>query len=159
VTLIAPGRIARLGRWLKPSEIATMNTQVSRLEATIARRDYRIEMLDTNLNAKHDEANELRRKLSDSSRQAKVEAESLRNRIKVALRELHGGDAHAIVLSPKQVESLTWGAQSLCGRGKLGKIDDVQVYVARGVSGPLILNRDAFAAFSRQAPEMDIRKA
>jgi seryl-tRNA synthetase len=167
VTIAASHTARIIGRWIKPSEIKAVNdclqTQdslIGDLMGRLARAERTIVASKKALDEAKKESNALRTKLSDESRRAKREAEGLRNRIKVALAELHGGDAHAIVLSPKQVEHLTWNAQSLsCGRGKVGKIDGVQVYVARGVSGPLVLNRDAFAAFSRQAPEMDIRTA
>lgn len=165
---IAASHTARIiGRWIKPSEIKAVNDCLQTQESLIgdlmgrlARAERTIVASKKALDEAKKEGNALRSKLSDTSRQAKREAESIRNRIKVAVAELHGGEAHAIVLSPKQVESITHNARSLCiGGGRVGKIDGVQVYVARGVSGPLVLNRDAFAAFSRQAPEMDIRTA
>jgi hypothetical protein len=86
------------------------------------------------------------------------EAKNLIKRTEMAIKELETYKKNlrtevpvAVILSPSQYADLT-----CCGTFKNSKIAKLQIYVAKGVYGPVVLTQDAFNAFSRNAPELNL---
>lgn len=123
---------------------------------------YLEELLETNHDlmirlAKNERAfNETRRKLEA---EVKLVSKDLFKRTNTALEELERSKkngrkevAVAVILSPAQYSELT--SHGYFRQSRLAKLE---IYVARGVYGPVVLTQDAFNGFSRMAPELDIR--
>ena len=86
------------------------------------------------------------------------EAKSLLKRTLAAIEELekYKGNyreekAFAVILSPSQYSELT--CDGYFRQSKIAKLD---IYVARGVYGPVVLTENGFKAVSRNAPELNL---
>lgn len=98
-------------------------------------------------------------------KKARQEAETIENRIILAMDELEKSKGNfkpelpfAILLSPWQFERLTWRL-GLRGRknSKPSQYMGFPIYTAKGVYGPIVLTEDAFNGLSRQAPELMLK--
>lgn len=97
--------------------------------------------------------------LTSREKTIKQEANSLFQRTSLAIAELEkcknnkrNEKAYAVILSPSQyIELIGHGAF------RRSKIFGLNIYVARGVYGPVVLTEAGYEGFSRMAPELDIR--
>ena len=97
--------------------------------------------------------------LASREKELKQEANSLFQRTSLAIAELEkcknnkqNEQAYAVILSPYQyIELIGHGAF------RRSKIFGLNIYVARGVYGPVVLTKEGYDGFSRMAPELDIR--
>ncbi len=86
------------------------------------------------------------------------EAKNLAKRTEMAIKELESSKRNgktevpvAVILSPSQYGDLTCH-----GTFKNSRLAKLQIYVAKCVYGPVVLTQDAFNAFSRNAPELNL---
>ena len=86
------------------------------------------------------------------------EAKSLLKRTLAAIAELekYKGNyreekAFAVIMSPSQYSELT--CDGYFRQSKIAKLD---IYVARGIYGPVVLTENGFKAVSRNAPELNL---
>lgn len=105
-----------------------------------------------------DDMAEMTRRLTDSYEEIDKLHDKVRRtreldkRIDMAIDEMKGGKAVAIIVSPSQYNN-----GSFYGRRKEYK--GLPILIATGISGPLVVTRDGLDGLTRQAPELTIRTA